>query len=314
MDWFNEWLSDMHPMTKRAIVFVLAAVLVFTVGLGCGSVTNVKANVDGDVPGANNTVNTTVAQPAAPQTTAPQTTAPAEDKTDAPADDKTDAPSEDKTDAPSEDKTDAPASTDGAPETTEEILAYFNTAADKVKTDASKVTRNYEDLRHDEEHLQVPSALQSIGSGLISTFLKKNDTPIEWTGADITANYPVPGESWSSKATAADVSSATCEDDGTYYNIEIKFNECTDPQVGSAVGSTFSVIKAEDVYNAASVVENFSAKYYDCVVKAKVDKATGHIVWANYTTPIILNVTAKVVMTLEAQVGMTFEYDYTIDY
>ena len=56
MDWLNEWLSDMHPMTKRAIVFALAAVLIFTVGFGCGSVTNIKAGVDGYTPAGNNAV------------------------------------------------------------------------------------------------------------------------------------------------------------------------------------------------------------------------------------------------------------------
>ncbi|MBE6746896.1 MAG: hypothetical protein E7558_05535 [Ruminococcaceae bacterium] len=315
MDWLNEWLSDMHPMTKRAIVFALAAVLIFTVGFGCGSVTNIKAGVDGYTPAGNNAVQQAPQQNTQTQTPQQNTqtqTPPAEDKTDAPSEDKTDAPSEDKTDAPSEDKTDAPST--GAPQTKEEIIAYFNTAADKVKTDATKVTRNYEDLRHNEEHLQMPSALQSIGSGLISTFLKKNETPVEYTGADIIANYPVAGQEWSSKATAADVAEAKCDDDGTYYNIELKFNESKDPEIGTGAAATFSTIKAEDVYNAASVVKNFESTYYDAVVKVKVDKASGHIVSANYTLPIILNVTAQVLMTLDAQVGMTFEHDYTIEY
>lgn len=310
MDWLNEWLSDMHPMTRRAVVFALAAVLIFTVGLGCGSVTNIKADVDGYAPAGNSGPVAQAPQTQAPQTQAPQTQAPVTDapQADAPA---TDAPQADapQTDAP---QTDAPST--GAPQTKEEIISYFNTAADKVKTDASKVTRNYEDLRHNEEHLQMPSALQSIGSGLISTFLKKNETPVEYTGADIAANYPVAGQPWGSKATAADVAEAKCDDDGTYYNIELKFNESKNPETGTGAAATFSTIKAEDVYNAASVVKNFESTYYDAVVKVKVDKATGHIVSANYTLPIILNVTAQVLMTLDAQVGMTFEHDYTIEY
>lgn len=313
MDWLNEWLSEMHPMTKRGIVFVLAAVLVFTVGLGCGSVTNIQAEVDGYAPAGNNAVVNTTAP--APQTTAPapQTTAPSNDTTDAPQADapQTDAP---QADAPQTDAPQADAPSTGAPTTPEEIVEYFNTAVNKIKTDATTVTRNYEDLRHDTQHLVLPSALQAIGEGLISTFLKKNETPVVSTGADIIANFPVPGESWASKATAADVSSATCNDDGTYYNIELKFNESVDPDIGSGVGATFSIIKADDVYNAASVVKNFSAKYYDCVAKIKVEKATGNVVWANYTTPIILSVTAQVLVTLDAQVGMTFENDYTIEY
>lgn len=310
MDWLNEWLSDMHPMTRRAVVFALAAVLIFTVGLGCGSVTNIKADVDGYAPAGNNGPVAQAPATQAPQTQAPVTQAPATQapSNDAPA---TDAP---QADAPATDAPQADAPSTGAPQTKEEIISYFNTAADKVKTDATKVTRNYEDLRHNEEHLVMPSALQSIGSGLISTFLKKNETPVEYTGADIAANYPVAGQAWGSKATAADVAEAKCEDDGTYYNIELKFNESKNPEIGTGAAATFNTIKAEDVYNAASVVKNFESTYYDAVVKVKVDKATGHIVSANYTLPIILNVTAQVLMTLDAQVGMTFEHDYTIEY
>ena len=310
MDWLNEWLSDMHPMTRRAVVFALAAVLIFTIGLGCGSVTNIQADVDGYAPVVNNGAAQQAPATQAPATQAPATQAPATQapSNDAPA---TDAP---QADAPATDAPQADAPSTGAPQTKEEIISYFNTAADKVKTDATKVTRNYEDLRHNEEHLVMPSALQSIGSGLISSFLKKNETPVEYTGADIIANYPVAGQEWGSKATPADVAEAKCEDDGTYYNIELKFNESKNPEIGTGAAATFSTIKAEDVYNAASVVKNFESTYYDAVVKVKVDKATGHIVAANYTLPIILNVTAQVVMTLDAQVGMTFEHDYTIEY
>lgn len=159
----------------------------------------------------------------------------------------------------------------------------------------------------------MPGALQSIGSGLISQFLKKDETPVDYTGADIQANFPVKGESYVSQITEADIASAACQDDGTNYNITLKFNECTDP-AGNGCAAAFNVIKADEVYSAAKVVKNFSCRYYDAMIECKIDKASGNVTWVKYTLPMVLSVTAQVVVTLDAKVGMTFIDDYTITY
>ena len=159
----------------------------------------------------------------------------------------------------------------------------------------------------------MPGALQSIGTGLISQFLKKNETPVDYTGADIQANFPVKGESYVSKITEADIASATCNDDGTNYNITLKFNECTDPE-GTGCAAAFNIIKPDEVYSAAKVVKNFSCRYYDAVIECKIDKASGNITWIKFTLPMVLSVTAQVVVSLDAKVGMTFVDDYSITY
>lgn len=288
----------------QALAIALVVIVLFSTGNILGSLMNVKT-VSSDAGEAETSATTTTAPTTtAPTTTAPTTAAPSGDS------DTTAAPSGD-----SENTGDNSAST-GAPQTKAEIIAYFNESANKIKTDATKVVRNYEDLRHDEEKLVVPSALQSIGSSLISQFLKKDETPIEYgDNAAIIASYPVPGESWSSKLTEADVAEATCTDNGSEYEIMIKLNTSVDPAAGTGVASAFEVIKTEDVMDAAGfVVQSFSAEYYDCVIKCKIDKATGHTTWSNYTSPILLRVEAKVITTLNAEVGMTFEKDYTITY
>lgn len=297
----NSW-SFLKDDVMQAIAIALVIIVLFSTGNILGSFMNVKTEAvdSGSTSETTTTVPTTTT---APTTTAAPTTAPSgdSDTTAAPAGDNTDA-----TEAPS----------NGAPQSKAEIVAYFNESANKVKTDATKVVRNYEDLRHDEEKLVVPSALQSVGSNLISTFLKKDETPIEYgDNAAIVASYPVPGESWSSKLTEADVADATCVDNGSEYEITIKLNTSVDPAAGTGVASAFEVIKTEDVMDAAGfVVQSFSAEYYDCVIKCKIDKASGHMTWSNYTSPILLKVVAKLFGTLNAEVGMTFEKDYTITY
>lgn len=314
MTFFEAWFSGMHHVTRKALAFTLAAIIVFSIGLFSGTFSNINATLRSDeIMQKIQQSNNTPAAPVAPATTAPAATQPAETQ---PAETQPAETTPAETpDAPAE--TTAPADngeSTGAPASKAEIIALFNKSANKIKTDASSVTRNWEDLHADNEYLEVPSALESIGKTLMGTFLKKDETPITWsTKEDIVANYPVKTQTFVSNATEADVAEATCNDDGTYYNITLKFNECTDPQ-GSGCANAFNVINPDEVYSAASVVQNFSCKYYDAKIECKIDKATGNMVAATYTLPIIMQVTAKVLMTLDAQVGMTFIDDYTIAY
>ncbi len=302
----NSW-SFLKDDVMQALAIALVIVFLFSSGNILGSLLNVKTQSE-DV-GADTEISTTA--PTTQPTTAPTTQPTTAPTTAAPSGDDTTT-----TAAPSGDTTTTAAPSNGAPQSKAEIIAYFNESADKIKTDATKAVRNYEDLRHNEEKLVLPSALQSIGSGLISSFLKKNETPVEYaSNADIVASYPVGGQTWTSKLTEADVAEATCTDNGTEYEITLKLNTSVDPATGTGVAAAFNVIKSEDVMDAAGfVVQSFSAEYYDCVIKCKIDKATGRTTWANYTSPILLRVEAKLFGTLHAEVGMTFESDYTITY
>ncbi len=303
------------PSVKKGIAIAVALILVFSFGYFIGTTNNIQINHNGTVTEAPQTVAPVAAPTAAPTAAPAPTEAPAAAPADTPA-----APADPAaTTAPAapaaEDTTAAPAApASSAPTSTADILKLYNTSANKIKTNAKSVTRNWEDLQHNEEKLVVPSALQSIGKGLINTFLKKDETPITWNGSEeIIANYPVKGSKVVSAATAADIAEATCTDDGTYYNIKLKFKESKDPTT-NGVGSAFTIMKGEEIKQAASVVQDFSVTYYDATIEAKIEKSTGNMVHTLYTLPSILNVTAKVLVTLDAQVGMTFIDDYSIEY
>lgn len=295
----------MNRVTKVAICAALAGILIFSVGFFSGLTSNITASLNPDaVSDATGSVPESTAAPAstqAPTETQPQATEATQTTEAQPQGDVTET-------------TQAPAENSGSLSTPAEIVAYFNKSANKVKTDAVKVTRNWEDLHADNEYLEVPSALQAIGKTLMTTFLKKDETPLVWsTKDDIIANFPVKGQTFVSNTTEADIAEATCEDDGTYYNIKLKYKECTDP-TGTGCDSAFNIMRADDVYEAASMVQKFSVKYYDAVIECKIDKATGNMVSATYTLPMIMQVTAKVIVSIDAQVGMTFIDDYTIEY
>ena len=297
--------TPFDPEIKKGLIIALVIILLFGSGNFLGGVFSKKTQVTSDS-------STTAPQTQAP-TQAPATQAPAtqEQTTAAPAGEQTTAASASAGDS----TTAAPAdqSSTGASMSKADIVKLFNESANKIKTGASKVTRNWQDYQHNEDKTVLPSALESIGKPLISKFLKKNETPLELTGEDIKKVYPVAGEDFVSKTTEADLADAICTDDGTSYNIVLKFNECTDP-VGSGCANAFTLIKESDVKGNAPIVQSFSCKLYDAQIECKIDKATGNMTWARYTLPMVLSVTAKVFVTIDASVGMTFVDDYTIAY
>lgn len=225
----------------------------------------------------------------------------------------TDDKAEDTPSAPTEDKEETPAPSGEM--STAEIVKLFNESANKVKTDATKVVKNYEDREVQEDKLVVPSALKSLAPTLMDKFMKDDTDPIEYaTKEDIAANYMVPNQTYVSQLTEADVAEATCVDNGTEYEITIKLKDETNPSAGKGVGSVFDVIEASEITDAVTFVEKFDTEYYNCVVKCRIDKASGHTVWANYITPLVLNVTVNMFGTHDASVGLSFEKDYTITY
>lgn len=318
MSKIREFLNSIDNDVKTAIAIVLAFILLFGTGNFIGGIVSGNREFELEASGDG----TSADSPAPNVTDAPATQAP----TDAPA---TQAP----TDAPAaSNPTDAPAASspateapeaeqpaNSAPSTKADIVKLFNESANKVKTSASKVTRNYEDLQNVPEELVLPSSLQSIANPLMEQFLKRDDTPVDYaTQADIQANFPVAGESWSAKVTEADLADAVCTDDGTSYNVTLKFNESVDPQPGTGAASAFSVIREDQVMGVpgvSAILKSFSIRYHDAEITCKIDKATGNMTEAHYKLPIVMDVQASLlVTTVDATIGMVFDHDYSISY
>ncbi len=212
-------------------------------------------------------------------------------------------------------KTTQPQKAENGEKTTAEIVKLFNDSANRIKGEATKVVKNYEYRSVDKEHLVVPDFLQSTAESLMTKFMGDDTDPIEYaTAEEIAENYMVPAQSYVSKLTEADVAEATCKDNGTEYEIVIKVKDETNPTAGAGVGGVFDVIEASEVSAKVNFVKRFDTKYYDCVVKCKIDKATGRMTWANYTTPLVLDCTVNIIKTVDAAVGLTFEKDYNIFY
>ena len=207
------------------------------------------------------------------------------------------------------------ATTQAAPTTTAEIVALFNESANKIKTNATKVVKNYEKRTVNKDKVVIPAGLESTAESMMTKFMGDDTEPIVYaTKAEIQSEYLVPEQSYVSKLDPAYVTSATCTDTGKEYQIVLRLKTHKNPTAGVGVGAVCDVIEASEVAAKASFIEEFSTEYYNCVVKATIDKETGRMVKTNYTTPLVLKVRINMFGTHEASLGFTFEKDYTITY
>lgn len=195
-----------------------------------------------------------------------------------------------------------------------EIVDLFNTSMNRIKGEAVKVTKNYE--KRTVNQLELPSALQSMGDTLINEVMKDDTEPIVYaTKQEIRDNFMVPDQDYVSCLKPEDVKKAVFKDNGNEYEIYILVNDEKAPSAGSGVGSVFDVIETHEMKEKApSFVKEFTTEYYNCVVKVKIDKQTGRVTSANYSTPLYMDSTVDFMGTHRVIFGVTFEKDYTIEY
>ena len=148
----------------------------------------------------------------------------------------------------------------------------------------------------------------------MGSVMKDDLEPQEYTGEMIIEKYPVPRETWSSQLTEADVVEATCVDNGTEYEITLKLVESNNPTVGKGVAAAMDTITEEDKEGIPDMVQKMDMRYFDCVIRCKIDKASGRTTWSNYLSPVVFDCEVKMIGTMAAKVGFSFEKDYTITY
>ncbi|MBR3781742.1 MAG: hypothetical protein IKK63_11150 [Clostridia bacterium] len=205
------------------------------------------------------------------------------------------------------------------PATKEDIVAFYNNAANRVKNEAKKITRNFKNTRYDTNKSVLPSALESMANPMVEKYVKDDVEPVEYlTKEEIIENYPAPKQTYSSKLTAADVDEATCVDNGKEYVITLKLASCKNPSPGVKVGAACHIMDVNSITSsdaAKSMLNKFDAVYSGCVIKCKIDKATNRVTWANFYTPFVIDADINVVFSnVIATIYMSYERDYTITY
>lgn len=206
-----------------------------------------------------------------------------------------------------------------------DILAYFNTAINKVKPNAKQITLNSEvNSTAGGISGNLPGSLTSLADGLIADNMGPKDLSSldpglvnATTTEQKNAMFPVENESWSSKLTADDISSATYTEADGKYTITILVKEdapSTDTAHGSGHnGKVFSVIMPSIVTDnagpAASLIKDVKTGHKDGKIVVTVDKETGNVETATYYFVWTLSLKA---LGMEVSIPFGLEKNFTI--
>ena len=219
---------------------------------------------------------------------------------------------------PSEKKTTVKSSTT---KTTAEVVNIYNTAANKIKSNAKSITRNYSKMQSLPEYLQLPSAINSLGSWAINKFVKGSDEPVTFTSKeDITTNFPVGGESYTSHLTADMVKNVSFKDTGKTYEITfVLYNDkLTSPKKGTGYAGVFNTVSAstfEEISVPGTKFESVKINGINGKNQCTIDKATGHVTKAIYTNTDVLNLGVKVAgSNMTVKFALACENSYSIKY
>lgn len=208
-----------------------------------------------------------------------------------------------------------------APKTTAEIVSYYNDSVNRVKKEATSLTRNYKKMKSLPEYLELPSAIESIGKAAIEQFVKGSDTPETWTSKeDIKTVFPVGGTEYSSHLTVDMVESATCSDKGSTYQIELKlYNDAkTSPAKGEGYAGVFNTVTASTFSDINIPTVTFKSVKVNGIggsVSCTVDKETGRVTAITFRNTDILDMDVKVAFSdTHAKFALSAEENYTIKY
>lgn len=204
---------------------------------------------------------------------------------------------------------------------TEEIVKLYNDSVNRVKGEASSITRNYRHMESLPEYLELPSAIQSIGSAAMDQFVKGTDEPQSWNSPDdIKTIFPVSGEDYSSHLTADMVKNASCtEDNGAYkVSIELQNDAITSPQKGEGYAGVFNTVTAStfsEINIPTVTFQTVDVNGINGAIECTIDKNSGRVTEITFKNTDVLHLGVKVAISnMNVQFALAVEENYTIAY
>ena len=191
-----------------------------------------------------------------------------------------------------------------------EIISYFNTAANKVKTGRPQ--------------LGYRMAL-SMNFSIYDQGLPMEDETTEGTipkGGDLNNAFPVSGKTWASRLSPSAVKSATRTLQDGKYTIQIVMedeNKVADA-TGSVHGQAFTVLDLNEFKDAAQEkgidIQNVTNSFRGSTITCVVDAKTGNMLSATYILKDQGSATMQAndikLFTLPVEIDLTMRTDYTM--
>ena len=204
---------------------------------------------------------------------------------------------------------------------TEEIVKLYNDSVNRVKGEASSITRNYRHMESLPEYLEPPSAIQSIGSAAMDQFVKGTDEPQSWSSTDeIKTIFPVSGEDYSSHLTADMVKNASCTEGNEAYkvSIELQNDAITSPQKGEGYAGVFNTVTAStfsEINIPTVTFQTVDVNGINGAIECTIDKNSGRVTEITFKNTDVLHLGVKVAISnMNVQFALAVEENYTIAY
>lgn len=189
--------------------------------------------------------------------------------------------------------------------TSEEVLAYFNSLVNGVKTNKPIINYNIEkNVPNDslkvtkqgaEDAEEIDSSLSAINDAakgikdLILEDIKGTSGTINF-GEDNSETLFVKGESWASELTAEDIDYASIKEVGDQYFITIAFNDLTSAEAQDVLTKAFDLRDKEEILASEELAKSkeylalndYDVVYSGCKITATVNRLTNEITNINY--------------------------------
>jgi len=210
------------------------------------------------------------------------------------------------------------------PQTREEIVAYYNEAVNRVKTEKPGFTWTQQTF---VSNIASSSAVINWLAPQAMNFVPLEVLEMEPAakGADHNEQFNVRLKPWSSRLAPSMVSNATFVDKGTTYELRIDLK----PEKRAALpntesdhdhGKVFTVMTYStihdiiDPYAWLATMETFAPSYRDSWVKLTIDKETDRPVKAEYmlTYDLVAGVKPALLPVIEATATISMHEIYTI--
>lgn len=216
---------------------------------------------------------------------------------------------------PSEEKTTAPkaSSNDPSKMTKAELVNYYNTAANDAKANAKSITKTQNQASLAKAPEISNGLLQNTANTLMKAFLSDSPKSVNKTyssAAEKKENFYVGGQSYSSKLTESDVTSATCKKSGSNYIVTLKVK-------GSSVSKAFSTVTKSQITDAVKGMIKFNSidiSYATSTIQATIG-SNGKLQKVYYDMPsVTMNFNVKLGGEIQASLAIRLGDWFTINW
>ena len=213
------------------------------------------------------------------------------------------------------------------PATVAEIVAFYNDAANRVKTQRlgfSQTDRTHIDRDAIVVHNRALNAVAGPALSFAERWMDWSDPVVVAPGANHNG-FLVAGESWSSRLRPEWVHSATLTQRGGDYNIRIVLRDERVPelpvnQTGTRHGQVIKVFTQAEISDEAGLIPGIDVRQWDALytgsyVEAIICAATGNMKHARFFINSYIDMQIRVAVgTFGASMPLAQEYVFTLNY